>query len=91
MDHVHTFSVQVMVCGYHVYKSIWDAACDDDILPHKREIGNPHDPSSVAVKKRTVVVNHVPRKISTICSIFNKPAMFATNYYHRRYKFGIQR
>ena len=64
MDQVHTFSVQAMVYGYHVYKSIWDAACDDDILPCKREVGNPHDPSTVAVKKRTVVVGHVPRKIS---------------------------
>ena len=67
MDHVHrdvhTFSVQAMVCGYHVYKLIWDAACDDDILPSEREVGNPHDSSTVAVKKGTVVVGHVPRKI----------------------------
>ena len=47
--------------GYHVYKSIWDAASDDDILPCEREIGNPHDPSSVAVKKGIVVVDHVLR------------------------------
>ena len=59
-----------MVHGYHVYKLIWDAACDNDILPCKREVGNPHDPSTVAVKKGTVVVSHMPRKISTICSIF---------------------
>lgn len=64
---MHTFSVQAMVHGYHVYKSIWDVACDDDILPCEREVGNPHDLSTVAVKKGTVVVGHV---ISTICSIF---------------------
>jgi len=70
MDHVHAFSMQAMVHGYHVYKLIWDAACDDDILPCEREIENPHNPSSVAVKKGTVLVGHVPRKISTLYSIF---------------------
>ena len=50
MDHVHTFSVQAMVHGYHVY-NLWDAACDDDILPCEREIGNPYNLSSVIVKK----------------------------------------
>ena len=90
MDHIHTFSMQAMVRGYHVYKLIWDAACDDDILPCKREIGNPHDPYSVAVKKRTVVVGHMLRDFNHMFYI-NKPAMFATNYYHRRYKFSIQR
>ena len=58
-----------MVCGHHVYKSIWDAACDDNILPREKEVGNPHNLSTVAVKKGNVVVN-VPRMISTICSIF---------------------
>ena len=38
------------------------------IFPVK-EIGNPHDPSSIAVKKGIVVVDHLPRKISTIRSI----------------------
>ena len=47
MDHVHTFSVQAVVRGYHVYKSIWDAACDDVV----KKVGNPHDPSTIAVKK----------------------------------------
>ena len=73
---MRTFSVQAMVRDYHVY-NLWDAACDNDILPCEREIGNPHDSSSIAVKKGI-------RSIS-------KPAMFASNYYHRRYKFGIQR
>ena len=59
MDHMHTFSMQAMVRGYHVFKLIWDAACDDDILPCEREVGNPHNPSSVAVKKGIVVVGHV--------------------------------
>ena len=72
VSHVHTFSVQSMVCGYHVYQSVWDAACDGEILPCKREVGNTHDPSSFAITKGTtgIVVGHVPRIISPISSIF---------------------
>ena len=69
MDHVHTFSVQAMVCGYHVYKSIWDAACDDNIFLCEREIGIPHDLSSTAAKKG-IMVGHVLRKISATCFMF---------------------
>ena len=66
------FSVQSVVRGYHVYQSVWDAACDGKILLCKREVGNTHDPFSVAITKGTtgIVVGHVPRIISPICSIF---------------------
>ena len=77
VSHVHTFSVQSMVRGYHVYQSVWDATCDDEILPCKREVVNIHDPSSVAITKGTtgivvghVRLGHVPRIISPIYSIF---------------------
>jgi len=63
--HVHTFSVKAMVYGYHM-----GCCCDGKILPCTREVGNPHDPSSVAVNRGTVVVGHVPRMLSTVCSIF---------------------
>ena len=38
----------------------------------KREVGNTHDPSSVVITKGTtgIVVGHVPRVVSPICSIF---------------------
>ena len=49
-------------------KLIWDAVCDNDILPCEREIGNPHDPSSVAVRKGTIVVGHVPRQLYVLYS-----------------------
>ena len=55
VSHVHTFSVQSMVLGYHVYQSVWDAACDGKILLCKREVGNTHDPSSVAITKGTIL------------------------------------
>ena len=67
----YEFSVQAMVRGYHIYQNIWDAACDGELLNCERYIGNPHDPSAVAVKKGTTVVGHVLRIISTICSIFH--------------------
>ena len=66
----HEFSVQAMVRGYHIYQSIWDAACDGELLNCERQLGNPHDISAVAVKKGSIVVGHVPRVISIICSIF---------------------
>lgn len=71
---MYTFSVESVVRGYHEYKDIWDAAIDGLELPCEREPGNPHDPSAVAVVKRssgtTVIVGHVPRLISMVCSIF---------------------
>ena len=45
----YEFSVQAMVRGYHIYQNIWDAACDGELLNCERQIGNPHDPSAIAV------------------------------------------
>ena len=64
--------------GYHVYKEVWDAAIDETELPCKKELHNPHDPSAVAIVKPAadpsghgrIIVGHVPRVISTLCSIF---------------------
>ena len=68
MDHV--FSVQAMVCDYHYYKDIWEAAIDGEVLSCKREVGNVHDMFAVAVKKDDIIVGYYPRKISSICLIF---------------------
>lgn len=71
---MYMFSVESIVRSYHVYQDIWDAAIDGLELPCEREPGNPHDPSAIAVvKQRTgtsVIVSHVPRFISAVCSIF---------------------
>ena len=71
---MYTFSVDSVVRGYQGYKDIWDADIDGLELPCKREPSNPHDPSAVAVVKQSsgtsVVVGHVPRFISMVCSIF---------------------
>ena len=71
---MYTFSVGSVVRGYHEYKDIWDAAIDGLELPCEREPGNPRDTSAVAVVKRSpgasIIVGHVPRLISMVCSIF---------------------
>ena len=61
--------VESMVRGYHVYKDIWSAAVRQ-LLPCKQERGNPHDPYAIAVVEGSVIVGHVPHKISAVCSLF---------------------
>ena len=43
---------------------------DGEALNCYREVGNTHDPCAVAVRKDAVTVGHVPRAISSVCSIF---------------------
>jgi len=70
MAHSRSFSVQSVIRGYHVYKAIWDATIDGEVLLCEREVGNIHDTFAVAVKKDGVIIGHCPRKISSLCSIF---------------------
>ena len=71
---MYMFSIESVVQGYHEYKDIWHVAIDGKELPCEREPGNPHNPPAVAVAKRspsaTVIVSHVPRLISMVCSVF---------------------
>ena len=67
---LYSFTIEAMVRGYHVYQSIWDAANDGEELECCREFGNIHDPSAVAITKDSVIVGHVPRAISAVCSSF---------------------
>ena len=57
-----------------MYKNIWDDPSVDKELWCKCEPGNSSDPYAMAVIKEItgdeVVVEHVPRTISSICSIF---------------------
>ena len=63
------FEVEAMVRGYHQYKEIWDAEVGEK-LECQRETGNPHDIFAVAVLKSGVILGHIPKKISSICSLF---------------------
>ncbi len=58
-----------MVRGCHTYQSVWTAVVGEE-LPYQRETVNPRDPFAVAVLKDEAIVGHVPRKISSICSLF---------------------
>ena len=64
-----TFKVDAMVRGYHEYEKIWKAAKGEK-LECIRELGNRVDVFAVAVIKSEKTVGHLPRKISSICSIF---------------------
>ena len=63
------FTIEAMVRGYHTYRDIWEASVGEE-LPCQRETDNPHDRFAVAVLKDACVVGHLPRKISSVSSIF---------------------
>ena len=63
------FSVEAMVGSYHVYKDMWDTAVGEQ-LHCKRELGNRQDPFTVVVVRSVVTVSHIPKKISSVCSMF---------------------
>ena len=41
---MNSYTVGTVVCGYHVYREIWEAAVGQ-VLPCQRERGNVHDPT----------------------------------------------
>ena len=66
----YSFSLEAMVRGYHVHCSIWEALLNE-VLHCSRDTSNTKDPYAVSViKSGTGVFGHVPKKISTACSIF---------------------
>ena len=66
-----TYTVATIVHGYHVYRSVWEAAVGQ-VLPCQRERSNTHDPYAVAIVDgaRGVIVGHVPYYISAVCYLF---------------------
>ncbi len=64
-----SFSVEAMVRGCHTYQSIWIGVVGEE-LPCQWETVNPRDPFAVAVLRDDAIVGHIPRKISSICSLF---------------------
>ena len=58
-----------MVRGYHVYRDVWHATMAEQ-LPCQREIGNVADPFAVAIVKSGAICGHVPRRISSVYSVF---------------------
>jgi len=57
------------VRGFHVYQDVWTPLLGE-LLSCTRELGNAHDIFAVRVTKEGVIVGHVPKKISSTCSLF---------------------
>jgi len=68
---METFSIEVMVRGYHVNKDIWDATLGEQQCCRK-EPRNNQDPFAVVVVRSQVIVGHVPRKISSIARLYSR-------------------
>ena len=62
---------KILACEdtYHVYSRIWDAAVGER-LECAREPLNDSDRYAVAIIKHSVIIGHLPRKISRVCSLF---------------------
>ena len=58
------------VRGYHEYQRIWTATVGEELQCEKERPRNPRDLYAVVVKKDDIIVGHLPRKISKICSLF---------------------
>ena len=73
-DSVYSFVVNSMVCNYHQYKESWSDLLVGEELLCEWEVGNPHDPLAVAVKKTIIgerkIVGHISRRILPLCSVF---------------------
>ena len=65
-----TFTVTSCIHGYHIYKDIWDPSVGETVNCG-RERGNSADRYAVALRKADgVIVGHVPRTISCMCTAF---------------------
>ena len=63
------FEITCCIRGYHVYKEIWEAAVGEELVC-VREPHNSHNHYAVAVKREDVLIGHLPRKLSRLCSLF---------------------
>ena len=63
------FGRDCCIRGYHIYKEIWRAAIGEE-LECDREPENSCDRYAVCVKRSGVVIGHLPRKLSRVCSLF---------------------
>ena len=70
---VFSFEAQSCIRGYHIYKTVWTPYIRET-MPCSRELTNGHDPFTVKVSQlhseEERIVGHLPRKISSTCSIF---------------------
>ena len=62
-------TVTSYIRGFHAYKDVWDPFVGET-LTLERELDNPRDVFSVAVKKNGAVVGHVPFNLAPTVSAF---------------------
>ena len=55
-----TFTLDSCICGYHVYKGIWDPVSGESLHCECKD-RNPQDPYAVGLKLHDATVGHVPR------------------------------
>ena len=63
------FNVRSCVRGYHVYCTVWTPVLDEE-LECMRDSANIMERYSVGTFKRNVLVGHLPKKMSTLASLF---------------------
>ena len=69
--HVVESCAESCVCGFHVYQDVWIPTTGERLSCQMSvEDSNAFDLYTVAIKKSASVIGHVPRKISTACSLF---------------------
>ena len=63
------FEMNGCICGFHVYQDTWMPVISEQLVC-RREDSNPRDRYAMAVLKGEEIVGHVPRYMSTACSLF---------------------
>ena len=69
ISRMEEFGRDCCIRGYHVCKEIWRAAMGEE-LECDREPENSCNCYAVVVKRSRVVIGHLPRKLSRVCSLF---------------------
>ena len=59
------FSKEIALSGYHVYKKVWAATVQEALMCKK----DSSDRYAVAVKNEGTIMEHLPRKLSRVCSL----------------------
>ena len=70
-----------------MYKEIWEAAVGEELVC-AREPHNSHKRHAVAVKREDVLIGHLPRKLSRLCSVFETRRCDILCCYRRKKIFG---
>jgi len=63
------FEMSCYICGYQFYCNIWDAVIGKEV-ECVREPLNENDRYAVVVIKDDIIIGHLPRNISRVCSLF---------------------